>query len=68
MADYHWRAVTEADLADLAALDAACRAEDGPVSVPGPQWCKSNKRTEQTDTSNSAPKLWRLPLMSTPHK
>ena len=38
MADYQWRAVAERDLAALAALDAACRAADGPVSVPDPPY------------------------------
>ena len=36
MLSYNWRPVQPADLPALAALDAACRAEDGPVSVGDP--------------------------------
>jgi mycothiol synthase len=38
MLSYHWRPVEPADLAALADLDAACRAEDGPVSVGEPSY------------------------------
>src|SRR5690242_8402590 len=38
MTNYTWRAVQDADLPALAALDAACRSSDGPVSVPDPAY------------------------------
>src|SRR5689334_6478655 len=38
MENYHWRAGQAADLEALAALDAACRAEDGPASVGEPTY------------------------------
>ncbi len=38
MENINWRPVQAADLEALAALDAACRAEDGPVSVAGPSY------------------------------
>ncbi len=38
MEAYTWRAVQAADLAALADLDRACRAADGPASVPEPAY------------------------------
>ncbi|HUS13988.1 MAG TPA: GNAT family N-acetyltransferase [Chloroflexia bacterium] len=38
MEGYTWRAVQETDLDALAALDSACLADDGPVSVPPPAY------------------------------
>jgi ribosomal protein S18 acetylase RimI-like enzyme len=38
MENYHWRPIQDTDLAALAELDAACRAEDGPASVGEPSY------------------------------